>query len=307
MINRIFPKKSRLYLLITLGLWVVYAILTVMAPHHSNTYNLPSLTLLLLELSVILPLLVIWLMAVNGAASFERYARAIKGSEDGRGLDLISTGVLLVVLYYILESVLRSLPVYYTGTPGDTALVGISNYVPMIVALAGFILIFAGSLQLRNLSLRRLSPGGLASILLPYLLLAVIYGRYAYNRLPLVTMTGAIPQFSLPGKWPFFTLLVPYTVAWLLGVLAITIIAEYARTVSGTIYRRALKDLVRGLVAVMAFSIVLQLLQLSTKIFAGLSLGLVLVLLYAIIVTYAVGFVFIARGARKLMMIEESL
>jgi hypothetical protein len=307
MLERLFPKKNRLYLLTGALLWAAYALLALTAPLVRNPYHLTLTERNLLQLTIILPVLVIWLVALNGAASFQRYARLIRGSEDGDALQWISAGVTLLVLYYILQSVLTQLPLFFVGKWLLIPVLMLANHVPLMLALVAFLVILAGAWKLRALTVKRLGLGGLAAIAFPYLVLGAIYAWLFYKNLPNGTAANGVPKFAGPEPLPLLTVAIPYIIAWIAGILAITIIAEYARTIHGTIYRRALKDLVRGLTGALGFSILIELMQLSTGVFQGLSLWAVLLILYVLIVLYAVGFVFIARGAKKLSLIEESL
>jgi hypothetical protein len=302
----IHPNRSRFYLMLGVGLWLIYAALSLLAPVRNNTFHLTKLELSAIQLTIILPILAIWVIAIFGAATFKRYAGLIRKSADGSALNLISNGLLLVVTYFILQGILGALPNYLVGTPALKPVIIINNHLPMLVSVAAFGLILAGALKLRGITSRRMSTGGLTAIVFPYAVLGAIYAWNFYHSVPLATVNG-IPKFAVPGKMPFFTLALPYIAIWLMGVLAVTIVAEYARTVNGKVYRLVLKDLVRGLSGVLAFSILVQVIQLSAGLFRHMAIGGVLIVIYIILVLYAVGFIFIARGARKLMMIEQSL
>ena len=306
MIKSFAINTNRRYLTVASGLWAIYALMSWFAPQPPSSYHVSRLELGLVKLTVMLPILVIWLVAVYGAAHFKQYARLIRQSADGRGLDLISSGLLLVVASFISQGLLGLLPNYFVGRKWLDLSVALGNTIPLAMSLIGFGLILSGAMKLRTITLRRLSAAGLAAILLPYCLLSVIYAWNFYQSVPLAAASG-IPKFAGPGKMPFFTLAIPYIGMWLMGILAVTIIAEYARTVNGAVYRLALKDLVLGLSGVLGFSILLQLLQLSAGLFAHMSIGGVLAVVYFILILYAAGFVFIAKGARKLMLIEQHL
>lgn len=307
MLERLVPKKNRLVLFGGLLLWAAYAALALLAPLTRNTYHLTLSERDLLQLTIVIPVLVIWLIAINGTVSFLRYAWLIRTSADGQALQLISVGLMILVLFYILQSVLGEVPLYFAGKWQLYPLLMLANHVPVMLALLGFVVILAGAWKLRELTPRGLSAGGLSAIVFPYAVLGLLFAWLFAHNLSGAPDPNGIPKFAEPGQLPVLTVAIPYILAWIAGVLAITLIAEYARTIHGTIYRRAVKDLVRGLTGVLFFSILIQLTQLSTGVFASLKLGAILLILYALIVLYAVGFVFLARGARKLSLIEESL
>jgi hypothetical protein len=305
-LTKLSYKQNWPYLVVVGACWLLYAGLTLYAPEHGNTYHLSRSDIGALDITFMLPILAIWLLAINGAASFKRYAGMIRESADGRGLNTLSIGVMLVVAYFVIQAVLGAIPTYFVGDKFVGLSVLAMNHAPLLLAFIAYGFILAGALQLRHLSIRRLKVSGLATILFPYCLLALLFAWYFYHQLPLAPMRGQ-PMFGISGKWPFYTLALPYILTWLAGILSITMIAEYARTVSGTIYRRALRDLVRGITGVLGFSILLQLLGLTSTTFVGWTLGPILVFIYLLIALYSVGFIFIYRGAGELTLIEVTL
>src|SRR5262249_10846944 len=108
----------------------------------------------------------------------------------------------------------------------------------------------------------------------------------------------------LPHSILLVTLVLPHILSWFLGILAIINIAKYARQVQGNLYRDALKNLIRGIAGVIFFTVVYQIILFASQFLANLSLGLTLLIIYLLLILYALGFLFVQAGAKKLMRIE---
>ena len=290
-------------LIVTTFLWAVYAVLTLLAPVSGNSYKLTSLQLFSVQLTVIIPILLIWLTAVYGAAKFKEYAVLISKSTDGQALDQLTDGLLILVFSLIVQGVLGVIPKYFVGKPLLLFFVFLHNHVPMIIALIAIILIYQGSTKLARLANAAVSRTQIKTLVAPLLVIILIFAGYLFGHINHSVVNG-VPNFASPGKWPFFTLVVPYLFIWTLGLLSILNVANYIKHVKGVIYRQALSFLAAGILAVLAFTMILQLLTLSAAAFSKLALGPVLLIVYLILILYALGFVLIAMGARKLTRIE---
>jgi hypothetical protein len=285
-----------------LGLWLLYAGLTMFAP-SANTYHLSWLQLRLVQLTIVLPILVIWLTAIYGAVRFMQYAQLIRKSADGQALRQLTEGLILLAFSFVIQGVLGLLPRYLAGQDGVWPLVFIYNHLPMVLSIVSLWYIYKGSVALSDLVGAKINSRQVQFAIVPFVLLALVFAWYFYAHLATVTING-IPNFALPGKWPFFTLALPYLAAWILGLLAILNITNYIVVVKGPIYKLALRYLAAGIMAVLTFSIFSQFITLSSSFFAHLSLMPILLIIYLILLFYALGFVLIAIGARKLTRIE---
>jgi len=98
--------------------WLISIVLSFLGPQRGNTFNLSHINLILLQLTIDLPILAIWMLAINGASSFKRYAASIKDSPDGQALNLVSNGLLIVVLYFVLQSITGVFPPYFVVPHG---------------------------------------------------------------------------------------------------------------------------------------------------------------------------------------------
>jgi hypothetical protein len=286
--------------------WLLYALTTLYGPKSTNTYHLSGLTLVLIQLSIILPMLVIWLTAIYGAFKFKQYARLINGSPDGKALNLLSSGLVLFIVAFIAQTLIGVLRRSIVGTDFMYPVVFLHNHLPLVLYLIGAIVIFVASMQLIQLVHIRLTWRRLLPILVPFLAVAILLGQFFYSNIN-HTNIGGIPNFSLPGKTPFYTMALPYLAVWFLGCMAITNILAYVRNVKGLLYRQALRYFAYGTMMVITFMIFVQILSFSATAMRGLSLGGLLGLIYILLIFYAGGFVLIGRGARNLTKIEASL
>lgn len=284
--------------------WIVYLVLSVEMPHQANPYHIGHIQMILLQATIFLPVLAIWLVALYGATRLSGYVRAIKSSPDGQALGIMATGLWVLVGLSILQSLLGALPDYAVGTSWLLPLVFINNQLPVVAALLGFGLFFIGSRRLTRITGRPQSLERMLGWIVPYVVLGGIFGWFYYHDLNHVVING-VPNTAMPGKLSFYSLAIPFIISWLLGVASIVNIADYTRQVKGVIYRSALHNFARGLAVVLFFSILVQILTLSATFLGHLQLAPLLMLIYALLILYAVGFVLIARGVRLLLRIEQ--
>jgi hypothetical protein len=292
--------------LVPLGvcLWVLYLVLYLLAPMDGTDYHLSYTVFFLLKLTVALPVLGIWMMALFGARRFRRYALLIQDSPDGTALVVVVHGLLIMIFGLIAQSIIGVVLPYLVQTAFLDRAVFIQNHVPVAMSLVGFLFIFAGSRRLAKSAGLTLSAEHSFGLLMPYLALGAIFGWYFYGHFERV-VTNGVPSFSTGRTMALWTIAFPSVITWLVGVLAVAHIYEYANHVPGNIYRKALRNLVRGIALSLGLSVLLQFLALNLGFFNRLGLGPVLVIVYLLLAFYALGFVFIARGARALMRIEE--
>jgi len=84
----------------------------------------------------------------------------------------------------------------------------IHNHLPPLTALIGFVTICVGSFKLTRVIHKSLSAERLMAALLPYALLGVIFAVFFYQHID-HTVTGGVPNFSVPEKIPSIPLLSP--------------------------------------------------------------------------------------------------
>lgn len=287
------------------GSWVLYTLLELFAPAVlTPNYRLPRGALNLIRLSILLPLLVFWSMAIYGARTFKKYADMVAGSAEERPLRAISVALYLSLAYFIIGALFGALLNFYTHSVGYSGLVIIKDHLPVAITIAAFWFFFVGSSSLCKAAGLSLIGRRFAFTTAVTLVLLVLFCiRFANMRITPAAALGNSFSYLSPAML-IVTLVIPYFVAWYLGALSVGNIVVYARKVHGVLYRKALVDLAIGLCLVIAFSALGGILDLVADTVAGLSLGPVLLILYLALLLYGAGYVFVARGARKMARIE---
>lgn len=297
----------RYYAIVVIG-WLVYAALTIKAPSGAGVrhYHISSFQLTVIQTTIIVPVLVIWLIATYGAARLRRYADIIAGSADGGAIRMIALGTFMLLLYLITSGLVGALPAYFVDSRWLHVMVALKNYLPMVVAFIAFAYAYIGSLRLMRLvKLPVWDSKRLWGLLIPYTIFAGLFtwAFYANTSLHAPGPNG-IPPFALSSTILLFSYVIPYLVMWFIGCISVVNIWRYAKTVRGSIYRSTLVDLTKGLSFVLLFTIIVELLIVSGPFLAKLNLTPLLLLIYVILILDAIGYLFIARGARKMTKIE---
>jgi hypothetical protein len=294
------------YIIIVI-LWMVSVGLSVYSPESTqSSLQISAANRTLLQISIVVPLLAIWLTAMSGAVAFKQYAQVLPNdSAEKPAIRRIANGLMFLVAYIVLISILGSLPSYLAGRPEVNLAVMAKNYLPMLAALAGFGLIFSGTQQLRRVipfSIRtRLTYALLAGLGVVSVIFTVAFFATFQS---VNTLRPGVPVYATPPALLFFLLILPYISIWFLGLLACLNLNRYAQKVRGSIYRQSLKELKWGIIGVISFITFFQVLILLSPVLTSLGFASVLLILYALLVSYGTGFWIIARASRRLAHIE---
>jgi hypothetical protein len=298
-----FAKTT--YILVV-ACWVLYATLTLLAPTTAGAvYKLNFFQLSLLRLTFILPVHLIWLLAAVGATTLKQYAVMIREGREAAAINLIASGLLWTLAYLVTNSVLSAIVPFYINSAGYDALIVFRDHLAPLMSVVAFWMIFAGSQQLKSVvhfdtwggpTMWIISAFGLVSFLLVL----------EFAMAPTVAQSQAdLSSMSLVNHTVLiYTMILPYIIAWFLGVLACINIAKYSQKVGGVIYRQALRDMVIGIWLVIILAVSIQLLTFASKFVLGLAIMPLLVIVYLLLFIYGAGFMYIRSGARKLISIE---
>lgn len=289
---------------LVIGCGLLYAGLSLFASRGGNpAFHLSNLQTIFMQLTIVIPVIVIWLVALRGAITFKVYANLIKGSPEAAGINRIADGLFWTVIYLICIALTGAAVPYFSQSPQLPLVLLIRNHAPVLAALVAFILIYAGSHQLRQITPFTTWTRTTIWLMVAFSLFS-LFIALVFIQTPTPVDSRGIPNSTLPREVLLFSVLLPYLSAWLMGLLASVNIAKYAKRVNGIIYRAALQDLVRGIVAVVAFGILLQLLTLASRFLVGLSLAPLLLIIYTLLAFYGLGFWFVRSGAKKLTRME---
>ncbi|HXH04824.1 MAG TPA: hypothetical protein VNI82_00145, partial [Candidatus Nitrosotenuis sp.] len=177
------------------------------------------------------------------------------------------------------------------------------NYVTLALAFAGLYFIAKGSQGLYS----TLKPRGKTSNSQSF------YGLAGTVALTSVYTWLVVAQgYATPGTAPYFlptwlliiTFVIPYVFAWCMGIWAALCLRRYYTAVKGTIYKEALNNLYKGVAGIVVVSIFLQSLTSVPGLVNRLDLTPLLIVVYVLIATYAIGYGLVANGAKKLKLIE---
>lgn len=302
-------KKYYSLLVVFISIYLLLTFLIPPDPAGLAKYNITELQSRLLSMSFVLPIVGIWFAAFYGFVNFKKYALSIKSSSDGKALERLVNGIGVMAVTMPLQSLISSslnfigrnnrefIPMFTIAT----------NYISVAIVVTGFTLIMLGS---KDLSKTVKTKTGLVSRFIEVGFLLVFGGLYAY--LSLINPVRTIPNphtgratYFLPDLLIFATIIVPYLYVWFSGFEAVINISAYQKNVAGIVYKKALKFLTLGIGSVIFSSVFLQFFVALSAGLADWGLAQLLSLIYVLLVVIAIGYVFIALGAKKLNRIEE--
>jgi hypothetical protein len=305
-------SELRNYLFLFLGLFAIYAFLSFMTPASEATarYGLTYAQLNLVRISYLVPNLLIWLLAGMAVVRLHKYTKLVKGSPESKSFDQIAEGLLLLFLALIIPPFLSLLTAYDPGDQVIQKLVTIfRNYITIILYITSFWQLRQGSRALnQTIGLTTAAYDGARKAV--YGLVAILGTAYIYtiyqNQFrtesadPLIRSTYFLPDWLILAS-----IIAPYIMIWLLGLLAIVNFREFSKTVTGVVYKKAFNNTANGLIAIISLSVSLQFLSQLAGFFGRARLSVILGIIYIILLVMAIGYFFIARGVRALTAIEE--
>lgn len=259
---------------------------------------------MLVKLTVLVPVIAIWLIAARGAERFKKYAYSISKSDDGQSMNYIADGLLLLVVYIIILNFISSIILLASGTQLLAVLTVLANHIPVVVAVLASILLYRGSKKLSAMVKGSFwTKKKLLLALVPYLLFMIVLAvDFVQGASSLMSSSGQ-SRFAMPAPVLLFTYFVPHAVVWLLGILSAGNLAWYAKHVPGKIYKQLFSDIHKGIVLVYLAVFSAQLLISSPSL--GKNASLAFTLLYAVLVLAISGYVYIYKGSARLQQVED--
>lgn len=284
---------------------VIYASISLLAapPKASlQRYHISSTSLRLIDSTVVLPVVAIWFVGLYGYTRLRTYTSHVKDNKEGKYLMELCRGIMVLAWWLPISSTLTSAMNLYASSHTWFLPVSIiiSNYLSLLFPLVAFWLISHGSRRLSEVN-----PGRPSQISIHVTSLALIAGSVFYGYLVTNDRENLWKIYHMPLWTVLLTLAIPYVFTWYLGALAAFDIHLYTHKVKGLIYRRGWNRVAFGIVWIIGTCIALQYITAVSAKLSGMSLGWILLLVYGIIGVMALGYVFIALGAKKLTRIEE--
>jgi hypothetical protein len=303
-------SAEKYYYFAIIGLWIIYALATFMAPaavQTSGRYGLSTGELSVLRITVVLPFLFIWLSGVYAVLRFSRYLKYVSNSNESEGFGNIIYGLWLLLIVIIVPSFIGLITTYNPDSYEiQKTITIIRNYFNIVLYLSAFWFILKASRQLtgiaeinRSKKWKLIGVIGLGiSILYVFLVFSNDYRGFSADSL-------IRPTYYLPDILIALTIILPYIVTWVLGLMAIYNIYFFSKHVSGVVYRKAFSWVAYGLGSITGLSIFLQFLSQSSAYFGRAGLSIILLIVYLLLIAIAIGYLCIAKGAKALTTIEE--
>ena len=305
-------RKHLILLLVFSGLYTAILLITPVNTATLVKYHLSLAQIKVLDISILLPVYLIWWAAIYGFSAFQAYALAIKDDSDGRALRKVSDGIMVLAIGSPIVSLITSAINYYTlkhlhDVPKQVI---ITNYLTMAITVGALCLIYAGARELCTLTRKRFYRSGSTAYNLVYIALAVLFTYLFLHHLPVansvpLTATGHAAYYTPTGVL-VPTFVIPYVLAWYLGFQSVYMLRFYRDNIGGKLYTGGLSYLAFGVTVVVIISIVEQVLTIFTSQLQNLSTAPLLVAIYILLAAIAAGYILIAIGARRLTYIEKA-
>ncbi|HSX41638.1 MAG TPA: hypothetical protein VLF21_03395 [Candidatus Saccharimonadales bacterium] len=287
----------------------VYTTVSFVTPQNPNAtnYGLSAGDIRLLILSLLIPIFIIWMLAIYSSLGVSRYATLLRETKEGGNFRRFADGVLILVFSLIVGSMISAFNSAMVQLGAGAGWRILSEYVAVFLPLVAFFQIFRGSQSLvranQHKSLRRnRQAAALIAVVMTAVYALTLFGNSYRSDTPDI---NKFSSYFLPDWLIILTIVLPYGITWLLGLLATTNIMEYRLRVKGVIYRQAFSSLAIGLATVVVVSIMGQFLTAVGPALAAMGLSGILGIVYFLLLIIAVGYGFLARGARQLSKIEE--
>jgi hypothetical protein len=303
---------SKPFIITVVVIWALYACLNLFAPASLalHTYKINLMQVNLLRGTIIVPLLAIWIAAAFAYIRIRNYAALVSSSPEGVGYYKISLGVGALIAGLIIPSIIGQISSYFPGNytvESYTAIIRL--YLSIVFNMLAFWNLFRGSqdlLRTMDAKEQRVYRIHYWTILVVALLSFVYAWAIFHNEFRTVSTDPLVrPTYYLPDWLIVPTIFIPYLLIWLWGGWAITNFRAYGRLVPGLVYRKALYSFMYGLTAIIILLISSQFITQISTVFTHSGLKLILMIVYALVLLIAAGYLFLARGAKQLTNIEE--
>lgn len=302
--------NKRNFIYIYSGLLLVYLLLALILPSDPEVlskYSLTQTNARMLNLTIVLPITAIYLTALYGFLKFRDYTKTIIDTREGPFFRKISIGLMFLAFSLPINSIIGS-TVNYAKFNNPDLYPGLSvtqNYLSLILALIGFSYVAWGAEGLyRTLKKDVFKSSKFYSIfsLLGPIIVASLYTLLITSQ---AEVHQSVDTYNLPIWLVVLTVAVPYVYVWCLGVKSVLHFYAYKQAVKGTLYKSAFSNLSKGFAVIISVSVLIQIIVTLSQRLNRLDLTPLLAVIYLLLILYAVGYIYIAYGSKKLNKIEE--
>lgn len=298
------------YLILYLLAVPLYVLLTISAPTDALTqrYQLSSTSILLLQFSVVIPMVLIWLAALKGISALKEYTTSLRDKKERPGMQFLLRGLQLLVLGLIVTTLFGALRAYFREEDFYPAYQIFNNYLRILFSLVGVYYIYLGSRKLLdNCDVKRIPNSHQTKIVFITLAVTVVSGLLVYhNPARNTTADPQIASFYMNDLLIGLTILLPNFLTWLFGSLAALQVKKYSDQLRHRGFREGFAKLAGSVIAIIVISIALQMLVSFSVALSTLSLGALLLVVYLLLFGYAVAYMLLASSARKLRETSEA-
>ena len=294
------------------ALYILQTVLIKPDPATLARYHLSANSARALTLTIALPYIIIWFVALLGYLRLKTYQSLIKTDKDGEAWRQIANGILWLGLFLPITAVVDNQATHYINAhPSSAALITRTiNYLTVVIILLAVIAVFRGSQKLLAL----IKAKDLVSVAGSYQLVTLLFIALSPIYVLLVLHDPSrshpydgvkIANYYQSDWWILITIVIPRLISWYLGIRAALNILIYRYKVKGTLYRDALKKLSTGIIGVVLSIVALRIFQTGAVRLAHLSLGTLLAVIYLLLIIISIGYIFVARGAKRLQKLED--
>lgn len=273
-------------------------------------YQLSLGTLQLLRLSVLVPVLAVWLIALTGYIRIDRYASLLKSSKEYLVWRNIANGLLVLALSLPLGSIIANwTSSIYHNNPSLTApMTIVYNYISLVFLLVAIGFIYRGTWLMYNGSVVKKSAWPFGAYY--FLAIVIISSLFVYLNFSNPTRqfpasADSVAAYFLPDWLLAVTILIPYNIIWYLGIRSVEHVHAYKHFVRGKIYKSSYTSLAIGLATVVLSWAAIRFFTVLVTAFSEVTLKYLLALIYVLLFMIGFGYFMIAHGAKKLTKIEE--
>lgn len=301
------------YSLLALAI-VAYLGLTFFAPLTPTAANLQlsALQLVFLKLTVAIPYILTWTMAIYGLTILGQYLKTANNTENKlmpllaalrKGLTWIIIGLIATVLVGALKSYSIFMP---SALPAITI---VTNYLYIFPLLMGIWELHKGTKKLRLLQQDAkllLSDRIVRALIIVLLAAFYVFLVFTNPNRQVGPDAQTAASYYLPDPLIVLTIIVPIFSTWWLGFSVAFGLSDNIPRIASAAYFKAMTKILYGIWAIIFTSILLQtLLSLGTTRLLAIGLGMLLLLIYVFLLLQGLSYLFLALGIKKLKNIKE--
>jgi hypothetical protein len=284
-------------------LYILIVLLTPPNPMTVHLYHLNETAYRVLLLATTgIPAFLTWFAAFYGFTWLQQYNELIKDTKEGAAFTKLTKGSRWLAYYLPFVStatlLLSAIANHSHGFRGPAQV--ISNYLAVLISLTAMAAFSTGARQLADTVRARPTQLKIRFVSFSFIVVGVLYAYFVITK----SLSGHAHYYLSLG-WLLTTVVVPFFFAWFMGLLAVLDLDAYSSKVKGLLYQKALKGLSAGILVVILAAIVLQYVNTVNPQRGHLVLGAVLVIRYIVYICMAAGFGLIGSSAKKLQQIEK--